>query len=228
MRSTRRLWRISPALQLLLIRHATNDWVPDRLAGWTPGVHLNDEGRAQASAVAQRLTGCRIDAVYASPLERAMETAAFVAMPHDLPVLPLQGVGELRLGELEGRSLKELSQHPLWGTVQHTPSLVRLPGGESFTEMQARAVAAIEGLRESHPRDVVAVVSHGDVIKAILAHYGGLHLDMFQRLVVEPASISAVQFTEGPPRLILLNDTGAVPQPPDRDHGAEPTMASDS
>jgi probable phosphoglycerate mutase len=205
-------------VQLLLIRHATNDWVPDRFAGWTPGVRLNEEGRSQAAAVAHRLSSTRLDAVYSSPLERALETAAFVSRPHGLDVQVLEGIGEIRGGDWEGRTLKSLREEPLWGAVQHYPSITRLPGGETLGEVQSRAVAAIEGLRQRHEGGVVAAVSHGDVIKGLIAHYAGLHLDLFQRLAVSPASVSVVQFTPHGPRLALMNDTSGLPSPPENRH----------
>lgn len=201
-------------MQLMLIRHAKNDWVGDRLAGWTPGVHLNDEGRQQAEALGARLAHLPITAIYSSPLERAVETAQAVAAHHDLKVQILEDVGETRYGEWTGASLEELYKTELWPVVQVYPSGARFPGGENLRETQARAVAAIDALRDAHPEetDIVAVVSHADVIKAAVAHYVGLHLDLFQRLAVSPASLSVIQFNKFGPRLVCLNDTGGVPE----------------
>ena len=210
-------------MQLLLIRHASNDWIGTRLAGWTPGVHLNDVGRAEAAALAARLAGRRLDAVYASPLERARETAGFVAAPHGITVRLLPEVGEVHFGSWEGRSLEELRAEPLWAQVQQRPSQIRFPGGESLAEVQARAVAALERLRADHPRRVVAVVSHADVIKVAVAHYAGAHLDHFQRLVVTPGSLSVIHLSDGEPRLVLFNDSGTLPPPAATD--AEPGAA---
>lgn len=200
-------------IHLLMIRHALNDWVGNRLAGWTPGVHLNDKGREQASALARRLASWPLDAVYSSPLERAVETAEAVASQHNLPVMPLEGVGEARYGEWTGKSIRELSKTPEWLQVQFNPSSARFPGGESLGEMQARAVAAVEGLRQAHPQGVVAVVSHADVIKAVTAYYAGLHMDLFQRLVVDPASVTWIQFSPHGPRVLRLNDSGELKPP---------------
>ena len=192
---------------LLLIRHGANDWVHGRLAGWTPGVHLNDVGRGQAAALAARLAPLPLDAIYASPLERCQETAAPLAEAKGLKVETLDDLGEVRYGDWTGRTLKELAKEPLWKVVQATPSAARFPGGESLFEMQARAVQAVERLREAHPSQTVAVCSHADVIKALACHYLGMHLDLFQRLVVSPASVTALAF--GPaPYLVRLNDTG--------------------
>jgi probable phosphomutase (TIGR03848 family) len=197
---------------LLLVRHALNDWVGDRLAGWTPDVHLNDKGRAQAESLAQRLADQPIVAVYASPLERAVETAQIIAAPHRLQVQIREGVGEVRYGEWTGQSLKELAKEDAWRVVQFYPSGARFPGGEAIREMQARAVAELDAIVAAHPSETVVVVSHADVLKAALAHYVGLHLDLFQRLVVSPASLSVLTFTPMGPQLVCLNDAAHVPQ----------------
>jgi probable phosphoglycerate mutase len=197
---------------LLIVRHALNDWVGDKLAGWTPDVRLNDKGRAQAEALAGRLAGKPITAIYSSPLERAVETAQIIASPHNLEVQIREGVGEVRYGEWTGQSLKELAKEDAWRVVQFYPSGARFPGGEAIREMQARAVAELDAIVAAHPSEIVLVVSHADVIKAALAHYAGLHLDLFQRLVVSPASLSVVAFTPMGPRLISLNDAAHVPE----------------
>ena len=203
--------------ELLLIRHAVNDYVKTgRLAGWTPGVRLNDEGRTQAQALAQRLDGLTIHAIYSSPLERALETAEPLARPRDLPIRVVESVGEVRYGEWQGGELKELAKHEKWFGVQFFPSQTRFPSGESLAEMQARAVGQCEAIRVAHPDEVVAVISHGDVIKSIVAHYIGLHLDLFQRLDIAPASLTWLHLPRVGARLIVMNDTGAVPKPPEK------------
>jgi probable phosphomutase (TIGR03848 family) len=192
---------------LLLLRHAVTEHTGARLSGWTPGLHLSEDGRGQAKALAERLGPVPIDAVYASPLERCQETAAVVADARGLKVETLDEVGEVRYGDWTGRELKELARQPLWKVVQATPSAARFPDGESLFEMQARAVLAVERLREAHQGQTVAVCSHADVIKAVACHYLGNHLDLFQRLVVSPASVTGFAF--GPvPYLVRLNDTG--------------------
>lgn len=205
---------------LLLIRHATNDWVGDRLAGWTPGVHLNAQGRDQAAALAARLAAWQLSAIYSSPLERAVETAQAVAEGRDLEVVIEEGVGESRYGDWTGQSIKELAKAPEWLQVQFTPGLARFPNGESLGEMQARAVAAVERLRRQHPNGVLAVFSHADVIKAIAAYYAGIPFDLFQRLVIDTASVTWFHFTPHGPRLIRLNDTGAL-DPPKPESGSD-------
>lgn len=193
---------------LVLIRHATNDWVrKGLLAGWTPGVRLNEEGRAQAEGLGKRLAASKLDAVYSSPLERALETAQAVAAPHGLEVQIHEGIGEVRYGDWNGRPLRELVKKPLWRSVQIYPSGTRFPSGESIGEMQARVVAALDEIRVMHPQGVVAAVAHADVIKAATAFFVGMPLDLFQRLVVSPASMTVVGFGPFGPRLLRMNDT---------------------
>jgi len=208
---------------LVLIRHATNDWVrKGLLAGWTPGVHLNEEGRAQAQALGERLAASHFDAVYSSPLERAMETAQAVAAPHGLEVQIHEGIGEVRYGEWNGRSLRELAKKPLWRAVQLHPSGTRFPGGETIGEMQARVVATLDEIRSAHPQGIVAAVAHADVIKAATAFYVGVPLDLFQRLIISPASVTVVGFGHFGPQLLRMNDSGELvlkreqPQKPHR------------
>lgn len=205
---------------LLLIRHATNDWVGDRLAGWTPGVHLNAQGRGQAAALAERLAAWPIQAIYSSPLERAVETAQAVAAGRGLEIVVEEGVGESRYGDWTGQSIKELAQAPEWLHVQFTPSLAHFPHGETLGAMQARAVAAVERLRRQHPDGVVAIFSHADVIKAVAAYYAGMPFDLFQRLVIDPASVTWLRITPHGPRVMRLNDTGAL-EPPRSERGSQ-------
>lgn len=197
--------------RLLLLRHALTEATGRKLSGWTPGLHLSEQGRQQAKALAERLEPLRIDAVYSSPLERCVQTAAAVAEARGLAVRTLAEVGEVHYGGWTGRDLRELPKLPLWRVVRGYPSGARFPDGEapgeSLYEMQARAVTAIERLRTGHQGQTVAVCSHADVIKAVAAHYLGLHLDLYQRLEIGPASLTAFGF--GPlPHLLRLNDCG--------------------
>lgn len=199
--------------RILLIRHGANDAHKDGvLTGWTPGVHLNAQGRAQAEALAKRLATAQIAAVYTSPLERTLETAEIVAAAHGLDVVVREGLGEVRLGRWTGQPLDKLRRRRLWRAVQFTPSTVRFPGGESFREVQARVVAELEELRAKHQDQTIAVVSHADVIKAALAHYVGLHLDLFQRLVIAPASLTVLGLGDTVPRLFCMNDVSHLPE----------------
>ncbi|HZD68565.1 MAG TPA: MSMEG_4193 family putative phosphomutase [Actinomycetes bacterium] len=193
--------------RLLLLRHASTEQTGKRLSGWTPGVHLSEQGLREARALAGRLAPLEIHAVCSSPLERCVETAAAVAEPRGLKIETVEDVGEVRYGDWTGKELSELAKQELWRVVQLHPSGARFPEGESLLEMQTRAVLACERLRAAHAGQTVAVCSHADVIKAVTAHYLGMHLDLFQRLVVAPASVTAIGF--GPvPCLLRLNSTG--------------------
>ena len=195
---------------LLLIRHGANDWVHGRLAGWTPGVRLNDEGRRQAAALSERLVDLPISVVYSSPLERCVETATAIAQPRGLVPRLVDQIGEVDYGEWQGAELKELYQHKLWPGVQFYPSGTRFPNGETLGEAQMRMVQAIDRLRSLHPKQMVAVVSHADIIKLAIAYYVGIHLDLFQRLVIHPCSLTAIAFEPMGPRLLTMNDNGTV------------------
>ncbi|NJL93442.1 MAG: hypothetical protein HC915_06785 [Anaerolineae bacterium] len=152
---------------ILLIRHAVNDWVKTgKLAGWTPGVHLNELGQAQAEALGERLAKTRLHAIYTSPLERTVETAEAIAKHHPhLQLQHLENVGEVRYGAWQGQSLARLRRFKLWYNVQHHPIRVRFPEGETMRAAQARIVDALEMLYARHPRQTVVVVSHSDIIK---------------------------------------------------------------
>lgn len=197
---------------LYLIRHGETDFIGKRLAGWLPGVHLNPRGRAQAEALAQLLSGIRFAALYASPLERSMETAEPLSRMLGLAVEPRPSLGEVRPGRWQGQPLQSLRRRKLWSVVQNAPSLARFPEGESFVEIQARVVGELEELRAMHRKKTIACVSHADVIKLAIAHYLGLPLDMFHRLSVAPASISILSVVDGYARLVRLNDTRATEQ----------------
>lgn len=193
--------------RILFVRHASNDYVEaGRLAGRAPGVHLNQRGRTEAQAVAERLASAALVAVYSSPLERAIETAGPIADLQGVPVCPLEGLMETDCGEWTGALIEELSRTDLWRGMQSAPSCARHPGGESMAEVQARMVAAVEELRISHAGRSIAVVSHGDPIRLLVAFYTGLHIDMFQRLAIDPASISELEFGLLLPRLLRCND----------------------
>jgi len=195
---------------LLLIRHGANDWVHGRLAGRIPGVRLNDEGRRQAQSLAARIAPLPLDAIYASPLDRTVETAQAVAGPRGMTLRLVEGVQEVDYGEWQGAELKELYKHELWPGVQHYPSGTRFPGGETLGEAQNRMVAALDALRARHPKGIIAVVSHADIIKLAVAYYIGMHLDLFQRLEISTCSVTALAFTPMGPRLLAYNDTGSL------------------
>jgi len=201
---------------ILLVRHGQNDWVKkNRLAGWTPGVHLNEEGQRQVKALAERLSEWPIKAIYSSPLERCMETAAALAQPHNLEINQLEAFGEVRYGEWEGQKIKKLAKEKAWYAVQHFPSRFRFPGGESFLEVQQRAIDAIESLNNQHQKEIIVIVSHADVIKLVLAYYMGTHIDLFQRIGLSPASVSVLALGEnGGVQVLRVNDSGPLKPPP--------------
>ncbi|MCF6734207.1 histidine phosphatase family protein [Blastococcus sp. KM273129] len=181
------------------------------LAGWTPGVELDETGQAQVRAVGERLAQVPLAAVVSSPLERCRQTAGALLAGRDLELATDDRLGEARYGDWTGRPLKELAKEPLWKVVQQHPSAAVFPGaeGEGLAQTQARAVAAVrEWNARLGPDAVWLACSHGDVIKAVLADALGLHLDQFQRIVVDPASISVVTYTETRPFVVRINDTG--------------------
>lgn len=200
---------------LLLVRHGrTTANVTGVLAGRTPGVDLDETGVGQARAAAGRLAGLPLTQVVTSPLRRCRHTTQLLVEGRTdaVEVVTENRLTECGYGEWSGRSLKDLAKEKLWATVQQTPSAVRFPGGEAMTEMSARAVAAVRerdhALAASVGDHVAWVaVSHGDVIKAVLADALGMHLDAFQRIVVDPASISVIRFTAGRPFVVSMNTT---------------------
>jgi probable phosphomutase (TIGR03848 family) len=195
---------------LLLIRHAVTEVTGKRLSGATPGIHLSEEGRAQAARLSERLAPLRLSGVYASPLERCTETAEAIAAPRGLEVQTLPDLVEVGYGTWTGRPLAQLARTALWKRIQQSPSSVRFPGGEALSEVQWRCVAALDGLAVRHPRGLVAAVSHADVIRLAVAHYAGVHLDLFQRIIVSPASITVIGLGDRIPRIIRMNDTGSL------------------
>ena len=195
---------------LYLIRHAENDFMRQRkLAGWLPGVHLNDRGRAQAEALVPLFQGVHLDALYSSPLERTMETAAPLARAHHMAVRRRAGLGETRFGRWEGQSISRLRRLKLWSQVQTAPSLVTFPEGESLRETQARILGELERILSQHS-GAVACFSHADPIRLALAYFLGQPLDLFQRVMIEPASISTLLIQDRRVRVQSINDTRAT------------------
>jgi len=193
----------------LLVRHGLTPTTGKVLPGRAPGLHLADAGQAQAGAAAERIAALsRVDAVYASPLERARETAAPIAKAKGLKVQIDKGLLECDFGEWTGSELKKLMKLPEWGTVIRAPSTFRFPGGESFNEMQVRIVSSIDRLRVAHQGGVVVCVSHADPIKAAVAHAMGTHIDLFQRIVISPCSVTAIAYSPGGPVVLTVNSTG--------------------
>lgn len=196
---------------ILFIRHGVTEYTGKQLYGRSSGVSLSDEGREQVARLAERLRRVRLSALYSSPLERCMETAAPIAEGRRLEIRPLDGVLEIDYGRFTGRTFPALRRAKLWREIRGMqPSAVRFPGGESLVDAQRRAVDAVTEVAERHRRGTAAIVSHGDVISLALAYYAGVHVDLYRRLEVSPASVSAVHLGEGIPRVRLVNDTGTL------------------
>ncbi|MDE0067175.1 MAG: MSMEG_4193 family putative phosphomutase [Acidimicrobiaceae bacterium] len=194
---------------VLFVRHGKTPTTGASLPGRAPGLHLADEGTAQAEAAAQRIAALdSVGAVYASPLERTQQTAQPIARALKLRVRRSLGLIECDFGAWTGRKLDDLAKLPEWKRVQRYPSGFRFPRGESFAEMQSRALDAVHGLVAAHPDETIVAVSHADVIKAVIAAATGTHLDLFQRIVVSPCSITAILYTSEGPIVLTVNSTG--------------------
>lgn len=195
---------------LLLVRHGQTPTTGAVLPGRAGGLHLSDTGQEQAESVAERIApfGDRVAAVYASPLERTRETAAPIARTLGLKVTTDKGLLEADFGDWTGEQLKALMKRPEWKAVQHRPSTFTFPGGESFAAMQLRIWDTVQRLAGAHPGRVVVAVSHADPIKAAVAQAIGCHLDLFQRIVVSPCSVTAIANGPGGPMVLCVNSTG--------------------
>jgi probable phosphoglycerate mutase len=189
----------------LLIRHGMTDAVGKTITGRFPGVHLNEIGQKQAADLAVRLRLWKIDAIYSSPLERALETAAPTAQRLRLNVMKSEALSEVDFGEWSGRTLEELNQLPEWRLFNTFRSSTRAPGGELATEVQTRMVEQLTRYSRQHPDQTVAVFSHADAIRLTLAHFLGMPIDLMHRLEIRPASVSALRLAEWGPQVLLMN-----------------------
>ena len=203
--------------RLVLVRHGVTAHTGPLLSGRMAGIDLSEKGIAQAQAAAERLSVLTVAAVYASPIERTAQTASHIAQRLGLAVTPLPGVIEADYGDWTGGKIADLAKTDEWKVVQAAPSRARFPGGETLRAMQSRMVDALDALVATHPHETVVVVSHADPIKAAIAHYTGMHLDLFQRLHVSPASVTVLDFHPYGALLVKCNDTGGldelVPEP---------------
>lgn len=191
------------------MRHGQTPTTGKVLPGRAPNLHLAPEGIEQATIAATRLAELKsVDAIYTSPLERAQETAAPIGATLELEPKVDDGLIECDFGDWTGKKLADLAKKPEWSTVQRAPSTFRFPNGESFTEMQIRMITTLEQIRDRHPGGTVACVSHADCIKAVMAHALGTHLDLFQRIVISTASISAISWSAAGPVALTVNSTG--------------------
>ena len=194
----------------LLIRHGDTDWVGRAFAGRMPGVSINAAGRGQAAALAERLDGLAISAIYSSPLERALETAAPLAARRGLPVVERERLVEIGTGDWTGAVFDNLKDDPQWRRFLSFRSSTRIPGGESMLDVQARMVAEMEELRARHPGETLALFSHADVIRFTIAHYAGIPTDLAHRLEIRPGSVSVAAIGDGDARILRLNDAGRL------------------
>lgn len=197
--------------KFVLIRHATTDSVGNRLSGRATGVHLNEAGREQAQILAGQLSQLPISAIYSSPLERARQTADSISALLDLQTVIWDDFLEIDFGEWTNLTFDKLNQLPEFRQFNTFRSFTRVPGGETMAEAQARMINGLEKLCTMHPEATVAIVSHSDLIKATIAYYAGIHLDMFQRIEISPASVSIVEIGNDCARIQLVNFTGNVP-----------------
>jgi probable phosphomutase (TIGR03848 family) len=196
--------------RLILVRHAVTAHTGPLLSGRMPGIDLSEKGVGQAEAAAARLAKLPIAAIYASPIERTTQTARCIAAHHNLEVQALPGVIEADYGDWTGGKIADLAKTDEWKVVQVTPSRAQFPGGESIRAMQSRMVDALDAVVAAHPNETVVVVSHADPIKSAIAHYTGMHLDLFQRLHVSPASATVLDFHAYGVLLVKCNDTGGL------------------
>ncbi len=194
----------------LLIRHAAHSLLGVRMAGRMAGVNLNETGQAQANALALRLAGIPLAAIYSSPLERAVQTAAPLATQSGLPVQISEAITELDYGNWTGCTFEELDAMPGWRPYNMFRSGARIPGGEMMLDAQTRTVSFMQALCQAHPGEQVALVSHADIIKGALAYYLGVPLDLFLRIEISPASVSVIALDEYGPHILRVNDTGAL------------------
>ena len=196
---------------VLLIRHGQTPTTGQVLPGRAPGLHLAPRGHEQARDVSSRLEGLDLQAVYSSPMERAQETAAPTVAAQEQELLIDDGLIECDFGQWTGEKLTELNKLPAWKEVQNSPSTFRFPDGESFVEMQERMVESVTAIAQRHPGEVIAAFSHADTIKAAVAHFVGTPLDSFQKIHIDTASVSAVEFGKEHTRMLLTNSrTGSL------------------
>lgn len=205
---------------VFLIRHASNDCLKEnRMAGLQDGVHLNAQGKREAALLAQRLAELPLRAIYSSRLERAYETAQIIAQPHQLAVQIHPGLIEVNVGDWTNRSVSELETTEAWQQMRAQPLAFRFPNGESNAEAHARIVATIDALVAAHAEQAIALVSHADPIKLALAHYLGMDLNHFNRIALDPAAASVLQFDARGVVVYRLNDTGTLDWRASREEG---------
>lgn len=197
-------------IKFILIRHATNDTVGKRLTGRMEGVRLNKEGLEQAQKLAEQLSNLPITAIYSSPLERAVDTAERIAESLNLKISIYDDFTDIEFGEWTNCTFEELGEQLYFQRFNSFRSCTRIPGGELMLEAQARMIIGLDKIRQQHPNETVVIISHADLIKAAIAYYAGIHLDMFQRIEINPASVSIVEVDDEIARIQLVNFTGEI------------------
>jgi len=210
-----------PPTVVVLVRHALTPTTGKELPERGAGPSLSEQGRRQAEEAARRISSWRatlppLTAIYSSPMARALETAAAIGAVNDLVPVEMTGLVDCDTGDWAGQALKDLARKPEWTTVMHYPSGFCFPGGESIAEMHSRVVGTVRGVIAAHPGRCAVVVSHAEPIKAVLADALGVHLDLFQRFVVAPASVSAINYAHAGPSVMLVNWTGPSGQVADK------------
>jgi probable phosphoglycerate mutase len=195
---------------LFLIRHGLTAQTGKTLYGRARGIGLDGRGRAQAGSLIERFEGIRLSAIYSSPLERCVETVEPLAAARHLTVEPRDELVEMDAGAWTGRPLAQVRRTKAWRLVLETPSAFRFPGGESFPEAQARALGAVSEIAGRHRRGNVVIATHGDIVRMLVSHYAGAHLDRFQRTIVDTAAVSVVHVDGATTHVLLVNDTGGL------------------
>jgi len=198
---------------ILLIRHGENEYVSKgRLAGRLAGVSLNAKGETQAQTLADKLAPAPIKAIYSSPLERCIETAQPLAKKLEQEIIPHEGLMEIDFGDWQDKTLKQLRRRKLWRVVQQRPSMAQFPNGETFTNAQTRIITALQTLSQQHKdQEMIACFSHSDIIKVAVAYFLGTPLDLFQRIIIQPASISTLHISPHGIWVINVNYSAAWP-----------------
>jgi broad specificity phosphatase PhoE len=192
--------------RFFLLRHGSTDHLDRRISGWLPGVALNAQGEREVARLAVGIAGYRIDAVYTSPLDRTRQTAARIAQALQLDAIALDAFGELRFGDWTGRAFADLRSDARWSRFNAFRCGTRIPNGELMLEVQARAVAELIRLRDAHPAGRIAVVTHSDVIRAVVSYFMGMPLDFYQRIEVAPGSVTQLELDTHGVRLLSLNE----------------------
>lgn len=198
---------------ILLIRHGQNDYLSDRLAGRLPGVHLNEKGREQARRLGDMLADFPIKAIFASPLERAQETAEPIAKCQGLDVETMPELIEIDFGNWQGKEIDNLKEQALWNTVHERPSTIQFPDGEDYITAQDRVIVGLLSLGKKYDEEnIIVCVAHGDVIRLAVAYFLGVPLDNFHRIRISPASISVLHLNQNTSFLGQINWTEKFPQ----------------